>query len=127
MSSVAARVTVAQFKQGYRRKTDLRSHPQLFSQAVKLDDHFSRAQFQLGRLEFGKKDYKRAGEWLAKVPKSDFHYMEASFLLAICRISTGDFDVPEFGGKGKDEIGMLGTSFNRMRRSLQKAMKMLED
>ena len=64
----------------------------LFRQAVKLDDHFSRAQFQLGRMEFGKKDYKRAGEWLAKVPKSDFHYMEASFLLAICRISTGDYD-----------------------------------
>ncbi len=42
------------------------------------------------------------------------------------RISTGDFDVPEFGGTGKDEIHALGTSFNRMRRSLQKAMKLIE-
>jgi protein-histidine pros-kinase len=42
------------------------------------------------------------------------------------KISTGDFDVPEFGKKGSDEISALGTSFNRMRRSLQKAMKLIE-
>ncbi len=64
----------------------------LFSQAVKLDDHFSQAQFHLGRVEFEKSDYKQAAEWLAKVSKSDFHYMEASFLLAICRIYGGDFE-----------------------------------
>jgi protein-histidine pros-kinase len=42
------------------------------------------------------------------------------------KISTGDFDVPEFTGKGKDEIAALGISFNRMRRSLQKALKLIE-
>src|SRR5262249_17026359 len=41
------------------------------------------------------------------------------------RISQGDFNVPEFG-KGHDEIGTLGTSFNRMRRSLQKALKLID-
>jgi HAMP domain-containing protein len=41
------------------------------------------------------------------------------------RISQGDFNVPEFG-KGGDEISVLGTSFNRMRRSLQKALKLIE-
>jgi protein-histidine pros-kinase len=41
------------------------------------------------------------------------------------KISTGDFNVPEFHA-GKDEIGVLGTSFNRMRRSLQKALKLIE-
>jgi HAMP domain-containing protein len=41
------------------------------------------------------------------------------------KISQGDFDVPEFG-KGGDEIAKLGTSFNRMRRSLQKALKLIE-
>ena len=42
------------------------------------------------------------------------------------KISTGDFQVPEFDHAGKDEIGALGTSFNRMRRSLQKALKLIE-
>ncbi len=41
------------------------------------------------------------------------------------RISTGDFDVPEFADGGKDEMSVLGSSFNRMRRSLEKAMQMI--
>jgi HAMP domain-containing protein len=42
------------------------------------------------------------------------------------KISTGDFNVPEFPTQGKDEISILGTSFNRMRRSLAKALKLIE-
>ncbi len=64
----------------------------LFTQAVKLDDHFSQPNFQLGRIQFQKKDYKGAGAWLAKVTKNDSHYMEANFLLGICRYYEGDFD-----------------------------------
>jgi HAMP domain-containing protein len=41
------------------------------------------------------------------------------------KVSQGDFNVAEFG-KGSDEIAALGTSFNRMRRSLQKALKLIE-
>lgn len=40
-------------------------------------------------------------------------------------VSTGKPDLPAFDVGGKDEIGTLATSFNRMRRSLEKAMKML--
>ncbi len=42
-------------------------------------------------------------------------------------ISTGNMDAPELKPKGKDVIASLGVSFNRMRRSLENAMKMLED
>jgi HAMP domain-containing protein len=42
-------------------------------------------------------------------------------------ISTGHDDVPAFDDTGKDEISDLNKSFTRMRRSLEKAMKMLED
>ena len=42
-------------------------------------------------------------------------------------VSIGNFDVEEFPDKGKDEISVLGASFNRMRRSLQKAMQMIQD
>ena len=41
-------------------------------------------------------------------------------------ISLGKMDVPEFAERGRDEIASLGASFNRMRRSLANAMKMLE-
>lgn len=43
------------------------------------------------------------------------------------KISTGDFAVPEFKERGKDEVAVLGSSFNRMRRSLEKAMQMIGD
>ena len=41
-------------------------------------------------------------------------------------ISTGNMQAEEFDAKGKDEVSMLARAFNRMRRSLQRAMKMLD-
>ena len=41
-------------------------------------------------------------------------------------VSMGNNDAPEFMAPGKDEIASLGQSFNRMRRSLANAMRMLE-
>lgn len=40
-------------------------------------------------------------------------------------ISLGNTDVPYYTRGGKDEIASLSTSFNRMRRSLETALKML--
>jgi len=41
------------------------------------------------------------------------------------QISLGNFDAPELPASGSDEIALLGGSFNRMRRSLEKAINML--
>jgi protein-histidine pros-kinase len=43
------------------------------------------------------------------------------------RVSTGDLEVPEVAVRGSDEVAVLAGSFNRMRISLSKALKMLED
>jgi len=42
------------------------------------------------------------------------------------KVSHGQMDAPELVRDSNDEIGSLAASFNRMRRSLQNAMKMLE-
>ncbi len=42
------------------------------------------------------------------------------------QVSLGNFDVPEFKRTSRDEIGSLATSFNRMRRSLVSAFKLLD-
>ena len=42
------------------------------------------------------------------------------------KVSMGQLDTPEYVRDSNDEIGSLSQSFNRMRRSLQNAMKMLE-
>ncbi len=41
-------------------------------------------------------------------------------------VSTGNMAAKEFEAKGKDEVSTLARSFNRMRRSLLRAMKMLD-
>jgi len=41
-------------------------------------------------------------------------------------VSTGNFDIAEFADTGRDEIAVLGRAFNRMRRSLQKALSMID-
>ena len=40
-------------------------------------------------------------------------------------MSKGKVDVPELVTKGRDEVAQLGQAFNRMRRSLQKAISLL--
>lgn len=42
------------------------------------------------------------------------------------QVSKGDLEVPAFEVGGKDEMGTLAGAFNRMRRSLEKAMRMLD-
>jgi methyl-accepting chemotaxis protein len=41
-------------------------------------------------------------------------------------ISKGRIDVAEFSDKGRDEVSKLGQAFNRMRRSLQKAIALID-
>jgi len=41
-------------------------------------------------------------------------------------ISTGNMEIPEFSEAGGDEVALLRKSFNRMRRSLEKAIELIE-
>jgi protein-histidine pros-kinase len=42
------------------------------------------------------------------------------------QISKGKLDAAEFSDKGKDEVSQLGQAFNRMRRSLEKAISLID-
>lgn len=58
------------------------------------------------------------------------HYMVIRPVVTVSRIanavSLGETDVEEYQKTGSDEIAILSASFNRMRRSLDSAMTMLE-
>jgi HAMP domain-containing protein len=43
------------------------------------------------------------------------------------KVSMGPLNAPEYVHNSRDEIGSLSASFNRMRRSVQNAMRMLEE
>jgi HAMP domain-containing protein len=50
----------------------------------------------------------------------------SSMSKAADKVSVGDFTIAEFSEQGKDEVSVLAASFNRMRRSLQQAMKLID-
>jgi tetratricopeptide (TPR) repeat protein len=62
-----------------------------FTKAARLDEHYSQPCFQLGKAAWANKDYRVAAGWLGRVDRSDSHYLEAQFLLGLCRYYTGDF------------------------------------
>jgi Tfp pilus assembly protein PilF len=62
-----------------------------FMQAARLDAHFSQPCFELGRLYWEEKQYGLAAEWLAKVQPAAESYLEANFLLGLCRYYDGDY------------------------------------
>jgi tetratricopeptide (TPR) repeat protein len=62
-----------------------------FTQAVRLEPHYSQPCFQLGRFHLQKSEYNLAADWFQKVSTDDVHYREASFMLGLCRYNTGDF------------------------------------
>ena len=62
-----------------------------FTQAARLDPHYSQPCFQLGRLLWKKKEYKTAADWFGRVSPTDAHYRQANFFLGLCRYYSGDF------------------------------------
>ncbi|MCY7388744.1 MAG: HAMP domain-containing protein [Burkholderiales bacterium] len=50
----------------------------------------------------------------------------AEMALQADAVSIGNFSIPEFAPKSRDEIGVLGVAFNRMRRSTEEAIKLLK-
>ncbi|MGD0201055.1 MAG: tetratricopeptide repeat protein [Bryobacteraceae bacterium] len=62
-----------------------------FTQAARLDERFSQPNFELGRLYWTSKDYRLAAEWFARVSAAGPRYLEASFLLGLCRYHLGDY------------------------------------
>jgi tetratricopeptide (TPR) repeat protein len=71
-----------------------------FTQAARLDPHYSQPCFQLGKTYWGKKDYKVASGWFERVLRFDPHYLEAQYYLGLCRFQDGEF-------KGAEECFQL--------------------
>ncbi len=67
----------------------------LFTQAARLDQHYSPPCYQLGKAAWEQKDYKTAAGWLERVTRSDAHYLEARFYFGLCRYYLGDFQTAE--------------------------------
>ena len=66
-----------------------------FTRSARLDPNYSQPCFQLGKIFWGRKDYKIAADWLERVARSDPHYLEAQFFLGLCRYNMANFNGAE--------------------------------
>lgn len=66
-----------------------------FTQAARLDEHYSQPCFQLGKAYWEQKEYRVSASWLERVARTDPHYLEAQFFLALSKYLTGDLQAAE--------------------------------
>ena len=64
----------------------------LLTQAVRLDPLFVQPAFVLGREHFLKGNFREAVGWLDRIPERGLHFVEARFLLALCRHQLSEFE-----------------------------------
>lgn len=69
---------------------DLEQRHRYFAQAARLAPGYSAPRYQLGRMQWEERSYRAAAQWLESVPEADAHYLEANFLLGLCRYHVGD-------------------------------------
>jgi tetratricopeptide (TPR) repeat protein len=62
-----------------------------FTQAARLDERFSQPAYELGRIYWERKEYRIAAGWLERVTRPDSNFLEAQFLLGLCRYQGGRF------------------------------------
>jgi len=75
--------------------TNAEQRHRYFTQAARLDEHYSQPCFQLGKTYWEQKDYRVAAGWLERVARSDPHHLEAQYFLGLCKYLMGDFKAAE--------------------------------
>ena len=89
-------------------------------------------------LRLADRQFRTMMLWFAAIGAAVIVVLNVLLLFAVVRpvaamsaaadaISRGELGIPELEVKGKDEMSALADSFNRMHRSLSKAMKLLDE
>jgi tetratricopeptide (TPR) repeat protein len=76
---------------GLMSGTKLLQH-RYFTQAARLDPSFAHPNFHLGRMQWEAERYRDAAAWLEKVPEDYAQYLEASFMLAMSRYESSEYE-----------------------------------
>jgi tetratricopeptide (TPR) repeat protein len=85
-----------------------------FTQAARLDEKYSQPCFQLGKDYWELKDYRVASGWLERVARTDPHYLEAQFFLALSKYSMGEFKSAEQSFQTVAASVPLNEAFNNL-------------
>lgn len=58
--------------------------------AARLDPKFAQAIYEVGRLQFKRRAFREAADWLARVAPQDANYAESIFLLGLAHLANGE-------------------------------------
>jgi len=99
-----------------------------FLQAARLDARFEHPVYQVGRLQYERKEYRQAADWLLKITPDDAHYREATFLLGLALFQAGDFAGSQKAFQTVADVVPLSEVFNDLgaaqsRRNLPQAIE----
>lgn len=83
-------------------------------QALKLDDRYSQAAFEIGKLSLTRKDYRQAAIWFARVPQSDTLYLDARFRMGLSSYWAGDYLTAEHCFRDLSASAPLNEVFNNL-------------
>ena len=70
---------------------DLERKHRFFTLAANLEPDFSLPCFELGRMQWEESNYRAAARWLERVRPGCSRYLQARFLLGVCRYHVGDY------------------------------------
>jgi tetratricopeptide (TPR) repeat protein len=85
-----------------------------FTQAARLDEGFSQPDFELGKLYWNQKEYRLAADWFSKLKPLTARYLEATFLLGLCRYYLGDYTAAQQAFSRVAESVPLNEVFNNL-------------
>ena len=71
---------------------ELEQKHRFFALAANLEPEFALPCFELGRMQWDENNYRAAARWLKRVPPDSSRYLEARFLLGLCRYHVGDYE-----------------------------------
>ncbi len=94
--------------------TSAEQRHRFFTQAARLDEHYSQPCFQLGKTYWEMEDYRVAAGWLRRVTRSDPHYLEARFYLGLCLYHGGDYEGAESAFREVADAMPLNEVFNNL-------------
>lgn len=85
-----------------------------FEQSLKLDAKYAQPAYELGTLYMRARDYRKAAQFFAKIPKDDPLYLEAKFRMGLSSYLTGDFYTAKNCFRELSQVVPLNEVFNNL-------------
>jgi tetratricopeptide (TPR) repeat protein len=100
--------------------TDPEQKQKWYEQSAKLDPHYSKPAYELGKLAFNRQDYRQASAWFGTIPSTDPLHLEATFRKGLSCYMAGDYASAERSFRDLLQAAPLNEVLNNLAASESK-------